>query len=164
MHWQCNFLRFEFRIRPCRETESERKMRKKNEYFCCKIDLRLHCNFLSIGFYFKVQRVFSVRPAMQVAMASINVAKPMLACTGIIALRHPYVAFSQQRHTKNLSITPTNHTHAQKLNILVDYFRCFSKLKCQFKLSAESTHVKNPNTNCSAKSPIVTKPIHECRV
>lgn len=99
--------------------------------------------------YCKVQRVFSVRPAMQVAMASMNVAKPMLACTGIIALRHPYVAFSQHKHTKNLQREKTKKT----FNFGIDFDVVSRWSVC--------TYVKNPNTNCSAKSPIVTKPIHE---
>lgn len=46
---------------------------------------------------------FWVSPLMLVAMASMKVASPMLAWIGTIAPRHPYVAFSQHKQTKNLS-------------------------------------------------------------
>lgn len=101
--------------------------------------------------YSKVQRVFSVSPLMAVAMANINVANPMLAWTGIIALRHPYVAFSQHKHTKNLQ-QPKQ----------LEYNLNISTRKRQQCLV--STHVKKPNTNCNANNPIVTRPNHECNV
>lgn len=43
-----------------------------------------------------------VNPLMEVAMANINVAKPMLAWMGTMAPRQPDVAFSQHKQTKKL--------------------------------------------------------------
>lgn len=61
---------------------------------------------LNIGMcltYPKAKCAFWVNPLIHAAIASIKLTNPKLAWMGTMALRQPYVAFSQHRHTRNLS-------------------------------------------------------------